>query len=198
MHFILLLLLLNLAAFLRYRLQVATFNMWGALKALLIWLFAALLCHWKEFWTVFVDDMGVFGKTALMVTHRARILSILLDVLKKTHSFGGSKDGTWQMPPQTSMILAGINVTKDGFTIADSQLDVLRYALLETVVKTKEDGQHVIGVVNYCHTAFKFDTDTWKLFSNALYTLIAATNIGETQKAKIPWDSACKQACAYL
>ena len=60
------------------------------------------------------------------VTQRARILDILLNVLDKPHSFGDSKDGTWKMPPQTSMILAGINVTPEGFTIADAQLDVLR------------------------------------------------------------------------
>ena len=50
------------------------------------------------------------------------------------------------MPPQTSMILAGINVTPEGFTIADAQLDVLRYSLSEFKVKNKEDAQHVIGI----------------------------------------------------
>ena len=81
--------------------------------------FAAISCHWIFLWTIFVDDIDVFGSSIVAVSQRARILSFLLEALKKPHSFGGAKDGTWRMTPQTSMILAGINVTPQGFTIAD-------------------------------------------------------------------------------
>jgi hypothetical protein len=86
---------------------------------------AALICNWKKFWTVFVDDMGVFGEIERSVTQRARILDILLDVLDKPHSFGDEKSGTWKLPPQTTpgvpkktLVLAGKHLrSKNNFRI---------------------------------------------------------------------------------
>ena len=160
--------------------------------------FAAISCHWIFLWTIFVDDIGVFGSSIVAVSQRARILSFLLEALKKPHSFGGAKDGTWRMTPQTSMILAGINVTPQGFTIADAQLEVLNHALNEYKVVTKTDAQHVIGVIQYCHSVFEMNSETWKLYSAALDTLLIATNAATSQKSRVVWDEACKNACSYL
>ena len=121
-----------------------------------------------------------------------------MDCLKKPHSFGGQKDGTWKSQPQTSMILAGIHVTPDGFSIANDQLEILWSTLNDYKVKTKEDAQHVIGVVQYCHTAFRMDSDTWKAYSKALYTLMDAANAAPSQKAKVVWGPSCIDACTYL
>ena len=68
------------------------------------------------------------------------------------------------------MILAGLNVTSEGFTIADAQLDVLRYSLSDFKVTNKEDAQHVIGVISYCLIAFNLSPETWKLYSAAVNT----------------------------
>ena len=160
--------------------------------------YAALSIHWKWWWTTFVDDCGIFGNSKRAVRMRSRILSILLDYLKKPHAFGNNKDGTWQMEPQTSMILAGINVTPQGFSIATDQLDVLRFALREYKVRTKQDAQHVIGVIQYCHTAFRMDPDTWKLYAEALHKLIDTANAVTAQNAKVDWYPTCDQACLFL
>ena len=160
--------------------------------------YAGLSCHWIHLWTSFVDDCGVYGNSELAVIRRSRILSFLLDGLDKPHSFGGQKDGTWKSQPQTSMILAGIHVTPDGFSIADDQLEILRFTLNDYKVKTKEDAQHVIGVVQYCHSAFRMDSDTWKAYSTALYTLMDAANAAPSQKAKVVWGPSCIDACTYL
>jgi len=102
------------------------------------------------------------------------------------------------MEPQTSMILAGINVTPQGFSIATDQLDVLRFALREYKVRTKQDAQHVIGVVQYCHTAFRMDPDTWKLYAEALHKLMDTANAVTAQNAKVEWYPTCDTACRYL
>ena len=160
--------------------------------------YAAISCHWIFLWVVFVDDIGVFGTSKRAVRLRARILSFLLDALKKPHSFGGSKDGTWEMEPQTSMILAGINVTPHGFSIANDQLAVLHHSLTDYKVITKEDAQHVIGVIQYCHSVFTMDSETWKLYSAALHTLMDAANAATTQKSRVIWGEPCKTACSYI
>ncbi len=127
--------------------------------------YAGLSCHWIHLWTSFVDDCGAYGNSELAVIRRSRILSFLLDSLNKPHSFGGQKDGTCKSQPKTSMILAGIHVTLDGFSIADDQLEILRFTLKDYKVKAKEDAQHVIGVVQYCNSAFRMDPGTWKAYS---------------------------------
>ena len=160
--------------------------------------YAAVSCHWVFLWFVFVDDIGVFGQSKRAVRLRARILSFLLDALKKPHSFGGSKDGTWELEPQTSMILAGINVTPQGFSIANDQLDILHHTLTDYKVITKEDAQHAIGVIQYCHSAFEMDPETWELYSAALHTLIDASVTAPTQKSRVLWGEPCKLACSYL
>ena len=45
--------------------------------------YAAVSIHWKWWWTTFVDDIGIFGDSPHAVRIRSRILSILLDYLKK-------------------------------------------------------------------------------------------------------------------
>jgi len=64
--------------------------------------------------------------------------SFLFDVVKKPHSVGGS------------ILVWGINVTPQGFTITDDQLDVLRFAFNDYKVKNTEDAQLFIGVVQDC------------------------------------------------
>ena len=96
------------------------------------------------------------------------------------------------------MILAGINVTPQGFSIANDQLEILRFTLNDYKVKTKEDAQHVIGVVQYCHTAFRMDPDTWIAYTKAIFTLMDAAKAAPSQKAKVLWGPDCLTACAYL
>jgi hypothetical protein len=96
------------------------------------------------------------------------------------------------------MILAGINVTPEGFTKADAQLDVLRYSPSAFNVTNKEDAQHVSGVSNYCSCAFNISPETWQLYSAAVNTLIMMTNSVSTQKGKLSWDEPCKEACESI
>ena len=44
---------------------------------------ATISIHWKWWWTTFVDDIGIFGDSPHAIRIRSRILSILLDYLKK-------------------------------------------------------------------------------------------------------------------
>ena len=96
------------------------------------------------------------------------------------------------------MILAGIHVTPQGFSIADDQLEILRFTLNDYQVKTKEDAQHVIGVVQYCHSAFSMDPDTRKSYSQVLYTLMDVANAAPSQKATVLWDPTAKTRAPTL
>ena len=119
--------------------------------------YAAFGVHWRHWWATFVDDIGIHGLTAASATARARILSVMLTHIQKPHHFGSAKTSDWTMPPTSSIILAGLHISKNGFSIDDAQLTVLRHVLTEFKVRTKEDAQHVVGVIQYCYSAFRWE-----------------------------------------
>ncbi len=61
--------------------------------------------------------------------------SAKLQVEVEPHTFGSAKTNDWRMPPATSVILAGLNISKDGFSVDDAQLTVLKHVLNEFKVR---------------------------------------------------------------
>ena len=161
--------------------------------------YAAFGLHWRHWWATFVDDIGVHGFTAAVTTARARILSTLLTHLGKPHTFGSAKTDTWRMPPATSMILAGLHISKDGFCVDDAQLVVLKHVLTDFVVRTKEDAQHVVGVIQYCYSAFRWTSNSSLLeYSQLISTLTSSWKQVAGQKTHIQWTDSCRAACLRL
>ena len=106
--------------------------------------------HWREWYTVYVDDLGVHGLTREQATTRGRILEAVLTVLEKPFS-DKTKDGV-----QTSLDIAGLHFTEHGVRLSDEAFDALEQCLREYPVKTARDVQHVVGTIQYSNTAFEW------------------------------------------
>ena len=103
------------------------------------------------------------------------------------------------MPPASSIILAGLHISKNGFSIDDAQLTVLRHVLTEFKVRTKEDAQHVVGVIQYCYSAFRWEGNQSLLeYSKLISTLTSSWKGIEGQKTHIKWSPECHNACVRL
>jgi len=103
------------------------------------------------------------------------------------------------MAPASSIILAGLHISKHGFSIDDDQLTVLRHVLTDFKVRTKEDAQHVVGVIQYCHSAFRWTCNQSLLeYSKLISTLTASWKGIDGQKTHIKWTSECQAACSRL
>ena len=76
-----------------------------------------------------------------------------------------------------------IRISKNGFSIDDDQLTVLRHVLTEFKVRTKEDAQHVVGVIQYCYSAFRWEGNQSLLeYSKLISTLTSSWKGIEGQK----------------
>ena len=161
--------------------------------------FKVLGTHWKKWWITFVDDMGVHAMTEASLTNRARILSVILDALGKPHAFGAKGDSdvtTWEAKPQESMVLAGLHYDRNGIKCNEEIIEALRRTLTEFKVTTKTDAQHVVGVIQYSHTAFEWSDDAYTRYSSLMRILTSATKVPEGKHVK--WGEDCIQACLEL
>ena len=160
--------------------------------------FKILGTHWKKWWMAFVDDMGVHAMTEIALTNRARILSVILDALGKPHAFGtkGDTENTWRSPPKESMVLAGLHYDRYGIKCNEEIIEALRRTLTEYKVTTKTDAQHVVGVIQYSHTAFEWSDDAYTRYSTLMRILTSATKVPEGKHVK--WGEECIQACKEL
>ena len=111
----------------------------------------ALGFHWRHWCARFVDDVGIHGLTRDQVAARARILGTVLRHLGKSLS---DKIDVDAIAP--TMILAGLNFTHGGVCLSNEAIQDLRDALTSYPVRTKVDAQHIIGVINYCNSAFSW------------------------------------------
>ena len=105
--------------------------------------------HWREWFTIYVDDLGVHGFTEAQARNRGRILEAMLTALNKPCS---DKTGT---EVTTSLELAGLHFDEHGVRLSDDAFATLTECLTEYTVKNATDVLHVIGVINYCNSAYR-------------------------------------------
>jgi len=104
--------------------------------------------HWRDWYTLYCDDMGVHGMSRQQTENRARVLEAMLTVLEKPFSDKTKSD------VDTSLDIAGLHFTEHGVRLSDEAFDTLKKCLREYSVKTVTDIQHVVGVIQYSHSAF--------------------------------------------
>ena len=169
----------------------------------------ALGRHHEEWWCLYVDDIGVFGFNETQTANRSAILESLLTAMGKPFS-SKLKPGT----TTPDMVFAGLHFSEHGVRIEDDAVDALRYALLDYPVKTLQDAQHVLGVVQYAHTAFSFDEESWLEYSRLISIIIEAITQLQAElrehtpakasisKRRIEWGprqvDACKSLAAHI
>ena len=107
--------------------------------------------HWHSWWTSYVDDIGTFGMTAAQARARGRILEVILEALGKPFS-----DKTKGIA-ETSMVIAGLHFNEHGVRLSDDAIESLKKCLREYEVKNVRDIQHVVGVIQYCSSAFEWE-----------------------------------------
>ena len=107
--------------------------------------------HWREFYTIYVDDVGVHGATPEQVITRSRVLEAILRAFGKTIN---SKNSS--IPYDDHMDLAGLHFDSRGVSLSDKAIDSLHDALDRYPVKTQTDVQHVVGVIQYSSSAFSW------------------------------------------
>ena len=133
--------------------------------------------HWREWYTVYVDDVGVHGATPDEVMARSRILEAVLKVYGKTVNRKNS-----QRLYEDHMVLAGLRFDHRGVSLSDKAIESLHEALDVYKVKTQTDVLHVVGVIQYCSSAFSWPNG---LPSAEFTDLVSALNaIGQTPNRK--------------
>ena len=104
--------------------------------------------HWRDWYTIYVDDVGVHGATPEEVMIRSRVLEAILRAYGKTVNSKNSDS-----PYDDHMILAGLHFDKDGVSLSNKAILSLHDALDAYTVKSLTD-QHVVGVIQYASSAF--------------------------------------------
>ena len=124
--------------------------------------------HWREWYTIYVDDVGVHGATPEEVMTRSRIFEAVLHAYGKTIN---AKTGT--TPYDEHMVLAGLHFDRHGVSLSAKAISSLHAALDTYTVKSLTDVQHVVGVIQYASSAFSWPND---LPSPEFADIISATN----------------------
>lgn len=75
--------------------------------------------HWRDWYTLYVDDLGVHGMTEDQVRTRSEILEVILEVFEKSFS---DKTGT---DVATDLDIAGLHFTDRGVRLSDEAFDTL-------------------------------------------------------------------------
>ena len=156
--------------------------------------YTAMEYHWRDMWSGYVDDLGCHGLNDTQVNNRHRILTTILQILKKPYDSKG-RDG------DDHMILAGLYIDEFGVRVQDEAVEVLSLTLTAYKVKTITDAQHVLGVIQYTNSAFDITPDNWKLFSDNVTILedaIKRYNATPGNRKAILWGTAEIQACENL
>ena len=134
--------------------------------------------HWREWYTIYVDDVGVHGATPEEVMARSRIFEAVLKAYGKTLSPKNS-----DVPYETHMDLAGLHFDHRGVSLSEKAIESLHEALDVYKVQTQTDVLHVVGVIQYCSSAFSWPTG---LPSAEFTSLVAALNaIGQAPRKEI-------------
>ena len=109
--------------------------------------------HWRDWYTLYVDDLGVHAMSEDQIRTRGRVLEAMMTVLNKPFSdkTGANHD--------SSMDLAGLHFTSQGVRLSDSMFDSLKECLQEYEVRTARDIGHVVGLIQYCSSAFEWQDD---------------------------------------
>jgi len=87
-------------------------------------------------WSGYVDDLGCHGLNDTQVNNRHRILTTILQILKKPYDSKG-RDG------DDHMILAGLYIDEFGVRVQDEAVEVLSLTLTAYKVKTITDAQQL-------------------------------------------------------
>ena len=157
--------------------------------------FHALGRHWESWFTAYVDDLGVWADSEQRALNRGRILEALLRSMNKPFS---QKQGASGGTVDSHMILAGLHFDSEGVKIDDTAIELLRYTLHEHPVPNVKEAQHVVGVIQYCNSAFVFDTSADTHYTHLLAVLIEAV----TRPPPFVWGdnerAACKQLCGCI
>ena len=141
---------------------------------------------WHEWYTLYVDDIGVHGFTLQQACNRGEILEDVLTSLNKPFS---DKTGAEY---SDTLILAGMCFNEHGVRLDDDAIDSLKQCLKEYPVKNVRDIQHVVGVIQYTNSAFEWPDQTPSAeYSDLLAQLNAMTKlpprqIRSTWSEKIP------------
>ena len=107
--------------------------------------------HWRDWYTIYVDDVGVHGATPEEVMIRSRIFEAILHAYGKTVNSKNSDS-----PYDDHMILAGLHFDKSGVSLSEKAILSLHDALDAYTVKSLTDVQHVVGVIQYASSAFSW------------------------------------------
>ena len=109
--------------------------------------------HWRDWYTLYVDDVGVHAMTEHQILTRGRVLEAMLTVLDKPFS---DKTGATH---GSCMDLAGLHFDGDGVRLSDDMFNNLTSCLHEYEVRNARDVGHVVGLLQYCRSAFEWPDD---------------------------------------
>ena len=140
--------------------------------------------HWRDWYTLFVDDLGVHGFSDTQARTRGRVLEAILTVLDKPFSDKTGADYS------ESLELAGLYFDRHGVRLSDEAFASLEQCLREYPVRSVRDIQHVVGVIQYCYSAFEWPSHTASAeYSDLLGKL---TDITKVSPRLIPkaWETA--------
>jgi hypothetical protein len=112
--------------------------------------------EWHEWWTVYVDDMLVFGATEEQTKGRQRLLSMALRLFGKTVS--SKIDRTVRQEGH----IVGLKFVPGGVVVCDETVAAVK-AALEEPVKNAKQARRLVGILIYASSAFEWDADdlTW-------------------------------------
>ena len=106
--------------------------------------------HWREWYTLYCDDIGVHGANDEQVRVRAQMLETILEEFEKPFS-DKTEDET-----SPSLDIAGLHFNEKGVRLSDEGFKALEECLKEYPVKTQRDVGHVVGVIQYANSAFEW------------------------------------------
>ena len=153
--------------------------------------------HWRHMYAGYVDDYATFGTTKRQVLRRDRVFQMIMRLFNKQFSTNkadhpdADEDGI-----TTELDLAGLRFTSKGVRINDEYLTLLRFTLKEFSVKSSKDVQHLVGTINYAHTAFEWDRTSKIRYAELIDTIRSAA--ATVTRPRLCWGPDQVLACSEL
>jgi hypothetical protein len=141
---------------------------------------------WRGWWSIYVDDILVHGSTYAHCALRQRLIQNALRALGKELSAKCDRS------IREYGKIVGLKITSRGIEPDDDVMTTL-YEELKRVPKTRKQAMHLIGVIRYSHTAFRWGADDLLWFNTAM-----APMHGAVARDKYEWDERCTQGVQML
>jgi site-specific DNA-cytosine methylase len=141
---------------------------------------------WRDMLAIYVDDLLIHGTTYRHCELRQQLIHNALRALGKELSAKCDRS------IKTYGNIVGLKVTKHGIEPDDGVMEALGQELT-TVPTTKKKAQHLIGVIRYSHTAFRWTPDDLLWYNKAMQPMHESVGADT-----FTWGQDCKDAVSIL